>query len=489
LPHSKDKYVEAHDTDVKNLKGGEFFLLVVALGLTVTRFVSVAIHEILGHGLAAELLGGSFYAFYLSPGSGFASTYLPPSSSIWSEAFMEMSGVGIEVLLGSFLLLSYPRIKTYIGRLLTLLFVEVLMVYSLLYLALGSFDFTGGDSSKIANLFTGLDVSFRFLLVGLLWATVLSYVISKKLLILLAEQDVQSKNRVFYLLLFWFLPPLIGVLSGIFAFNTLSKPLSIYLALFASSAAVIFGFCILKASKSHITSARILRKGRVAPLIVAFLLILPLWFFVFGPTEGSAQGLLIKEPPIEAEKQYANPLAINLKIIITSNLTLHLEFRFKGIPDPESPLMKAIWATYENRADFDYYQRMAVSLSSRIFNVSKWNLLHSYIQGKLWALGEEYDNARVVMLDTDPQNNSKLMKAANSGYIITAHDPFLYQPIGPGEGFLDSLNMTWERGISMMNFSAIGGASYPYLGENYLLWRNMSPQEAHHTYSLEFKRT
>ncbi|MCK5397502.1 MAG: hypothetical protein KAJ33_04570, partial [Thermoplasmata archaeon] len=59
-------------------KEGKLSLAAVMMMIyLLAMFLAVAIHEILGHGLATVLLGGEFYAFYLSPGSGFISFYLP----------------------------------------------------------------------------------------------------------------------------------------------------------------------------------------------------------------------------------------------------------------------------------------------------------------------------------------------------------------------------------------------------------------------------
>ena len=61
---------------------GKLTLLALLMMLyVVALFISIAIHEVLGHGLFAVLLGGNFYAVYLSPGSGYVSFWLPPAMS------------------------------------------------------------------------------------------------------------------------------------------------------------------------------------------------------------------------------------------------------------------------------------------------------------------------------------------------------------------------------------------------------------------------
>ena len=61
-------------------KEGQLTLVALIMMLYVIAiFIAVAIHEVLGHGVATILFGGEFYAVYLSPGSGFISFYLPDS--------------------------------------------------------------------------------------------------------------------------------------------------------------------------------------------------------------------------------------------------------------------------------------------------------------------------------------------------------------------------------------------------------------------------
>src|SRR3989442_15094048 len=55
------------------------FALFVVLAHVLSRFLGVAVHELLGHATAAILLGGSAYGVYVSPGSGITYVYLPES--------------------------------------------------------------------------------------------------------------------------------------------------------------------------------------------------------------------------------------------------------------------------------------------------------------------------------------------------------------------------------------------------------------------------
>jgi len=49
-------------------KGEIIFVVMTILYIVVARFLAVLSHEVLGHGLVSELIGGEFYAVYVSPG-------------------------------------------------------------------------------------------------------------------------------------------------------------------------------------------------------------------------------------------------------------------------------------------------------------------------------------------------------------------------------------------------------------------------------------
>src|SRR3972149_8910030 len=54
------------------------FAILVLAGFVVARFLAVALHEVVGHGLTTLALGGAFYGVYISPGAGVADVLVPP---------------------------------------------------------------------------------------------------------------------------------------------------------------------------------------------------------------------------------------------------------------------------------------------------------------------------------------------------------------------------------------------------------------------------
>ena len=103
------------------------FALAVLIGFVVARFVGVAAHEVLGHGLFALAFGGSFYGTYVSPGSGFAFVFLPPGGPEAFDAAVALAGILVELLFGVGVLLASPRMRPVLGRLVPRLLLEGLV--------------------------------------------------------------------------------------------------------------------------------------------------------------------------------------------------------------------------------------------------------------------------------------------------------------------------------------------------------------------------
>ncbi len=109
----------------------------VIMFYTIALFFSVTLHEILGHGLASALVGGDFYAVYVSPGSGYASIYFPESVSMSARAFVYMAGISVEIIGGLIVLfLIFPRLSGFLSGLFALVLSVVMLVHPSIYLFL-----------------------------------------------------------------------------------------------------------------------------------------------------------------------------------------------------------------------------------------------------------------------------------------------------------------------------------------------------------------
>src|SRR3990172_7176771 len=133
------------------------FALLILPCVVVVRFLAVAAHEVLGHGLFSMALGGSFYAVYLSPGQGSAYVYLaaPAYGAVdWASVAVNLAGIAVELLLGLAVLLLYPRVRGFVPRLFVLLLLSVLLVHTFLYMAVGALPLPGlrGDTANAVVL-------------------------------------------------------------------------------------------------------------------------------------------------------------------------------------------------------------------------------------------------------------------------------------------------------------------------------------------------
>ena len=102
----------------------KFLLLALFLAPVayISLILSVAIHEIIGHGLAAIALGGKFYGFELElDGMGWASCNLPSGASTTDNIIHLAAGVTATTVTGLVLLAVAYRIRKRLGIRLSLL--------------------------------------------------------------------------------------------------------------------------------------------------------------------------------------------------------------------------------------------------------------------------------------------------------------------------------------------------------------------------------
>ncbi len=143
----------ASDVPLHTREGKLSFVAVIIMLYTMALFISVGLHEIFGHGLAAVLVGGDFYAVFVTPGSGYASIYLPTTISNVSRAFVYLAGILVEICVGLVVLyLVLPRLKGFLSSLFALVLGGVMLVHPSIYLFLGSFYDKGDTHRAVAAL-------------------------------------------------------------------------------------------------------------------------------------------------------------------------------------------------------------------------------------------------------------------------------------------------------------------------------------------------
>lgn len=442
------------------------FLALVLAAFLVVRFLAVAVHEVLGHGLFALAFGGSFYGVYVSPVTGFALVFVPEASPA-SHATVALAGIAVDLVVGALIFRYYGRVRTFAGRLFALCGLEAFLVYSFAYLAMGAWAIPGGDPERAMFVLAAPHLRFGFTIVGFAWALIAGVAITREL-IALVRPGPDTRREVGYIVLFWFPPLPLAAIPNVVLARLAPVALLAYVAFFAIVAVAI-----------ALASRRLLRTrdsvpsldravGRIAPIAAAALLILPTWAF-FGATGGTAQNLVLGEPPVEAERTWADVQALNVRANLSVDRDVLLEFRFKGMHTPNSPLEAQVVASFEDRADFPYWTGVARTLAVGALNATAWNVTTEPAidtEGTAWVGGTLAGNPRVIALAVAaPAEKANLTTVAVNGtrtfVTLTLLEPFRYGRLCCG--YLDEVNLTWPSGYGgpepfrVENVTAAGG--------------------------------
>jgi hypothetical protein len=470
----------------RGVQGEVLFVLLTILYFIVARFIAVLAHEFLGHGLVSELIGGQFYAVYISPGSGFTAAYLPEATSLAVHIFYLMSGIVVEVIIGLVILfLIYPRLKSFFHRLFTLLLLEVLLIHSLMYMSLASLYGEGGDSMQVLQMLSGIDHfwTIRFTLTGLLITIAFAYVITTKALDLLREHfELRTKRSALRMLLLFWLPHLaVGYIAGLVGFGLVSSTVINYLVLFISVTLLILLFASFYVSRRPLQLPDVMTVGRngIFGTLIAFLLVLSVWVLAFGVAPSTAHGILLKEPPPEEEIRYTESYAVNLHIMIDRGFNVTTEVSLKAFGDTDNPLEEAIWRTFDNSPYWRAYESLGQFVSKEALNYTGWVIVDHSVGADVHGFGDVWPNGRSVtfrMADT----NVSLFTDRAGNRVLRIHDPWK-TPYEPGDRYLDAINVTWDESINLENSSEGGNPT-----STSITWVFSSYEEAQSAYELEF---
>ena len=288
-------------------EGKYLFMALIVMFYAIARLMGVGVHEFVGHGLFTEMLGGEFYAAYISPGNGYASIFLPSDATRSDIAITYLAGIFVELVLGLIILfLVYPRMKKFTTGLFTLVLSEILLVHSSFYLVLGAY-IPSGDS-YLASRVGGVQIDL-LIISGLILAGFFILLISVKFLQFISEFAVIDDDRkaVRALGLFW-LPPLVIIWASILMpGEDISLEDKAYSIIYGSLTLLfIFTAMIYIPKMTPIKFGLGKREGmrldRVITALVVFIVAVSVWLAVFGPTSDTAHGLMLKDPPMEAER-------------------------------------------------------------------------------------------------------------------------------------------------------------------------------------------
>ena len=467
------------------------FALFVLLSHTLARFLAVGAHEFLGHGTAALLLGGSPYGVYVSPGSGITYVYLPQGLPAAGTVAMLGAGIAVEVVLGVALWWWTRRSPSFGTRAFGLIAATVFIVYALVYMAAGAFDFFPGDTGSIVSVLQDPPLAYGFAVVGGLWTFLVSVLLSFEVVRLFGGPGRDLRRELLMLVLFWLVPAPLAFLPGFSGFTTLgSSPLAYVVAftvVLTAIAALLVYTDLLPRSRAPIAKSA----GPWRPIAVAaipLLIIIPAWAGAFGVTQDIAHGLLLETPPVQAEPAWLGELAVNMEILVHANYNVTLYWRFRGTFTPTSPLEKQIAASFENRMDREFYDAVALLLSRDALNDSGWVVMESDIHPneRVWAGGREYLDARVVRFGPSILNGFGFLERNATTTVLTVSDPLRASTSAATGGWLDEVKVSWEDPLYPVQFRDCLEPDCTK-SANYVRWQNPNRLSARATYEVTFR--
>jgi hypothetical protein len=486
---------------------GKLTLLALLMMLYVMAlFVSIAIHEVLGHGLFAFLLGGDFYAVYLSPGSGYVSFWLPPSISNANVALIYMAGILAQLVIGSItLLFIFPRIKGFLWGIFTLMFSIGMLVHSSLYLFMG-YIYESGDT-KYATLVLGIQPDI-FMVSGLiltgLFVIYISMVALKFLGRFIDLEGDRTRSRA--LLLFWF-PPLLlsGILSFIFSFtlprSEIAYPLlnSAILLLFLGVALLLVPMFTEPVKEiEHRISMR-----SVFSVIIVFLLLMAGWAGIFGLSRETARGVLLCDPPVQVENYYSDFTIGNAELMVYANGTVRVDIILRNKMESPSPLENRIYHSFDERPDWDRYIARSRNILVTMFDLEKGvgeNLTFSNGYGIARAQGEEDELGRKCttylniagggtrQYHISPGEQEPQPVIVSGDYTLNFADPWKNQG-----GYLDEVRISWNNSLEELSILAWNdlNSSISYnrgnILDNTIGWKNLDMDGSPSNYQVIFK--
>ncbi len=473
------------------------FALFVLVAHVLCRFLGVAAHEILGHTVAAFALGGSAYGLYLSPGSGFTYVYLPSTEPVPGIVAMQAAGIAVECLLGVLIWWRTRRSPSFAWRAFGLVVASVFVVYSLLYMAAGAFDFFPGDTWGIVSVLGDPLLAVGFLVAGGVWTVLAGTFMSLGVVRLFQDGGPDLRRDSLMLVLYWLVPTPLAFLPGFAASTLLGGSLAATVALFIAVSASILALIVyaeLAPAAAPASPARGVSWRPVAAAALPLLLIVPVWVGVFGVTSDDAKGVLLGTPPVETEGSWLGTLGVNLRLVVQNDFSVRVDWKFRGTFRPASPLQAQVVASFGNRMDYDLYDGLARTYTAISMNESGWDILSTGIQPaeSVWAEGQAYPDARVVSMAPGAGNRHTYIENVTNGSVtytvLTVRDPYKYRPLLAGEGWLDSLQVVWGDRVYPVQYRVIGGNGPTQItSANYVTWESFNGFQAPIVYEIVFR--
>jgi hypothetical protein len=430
-------------------------VITIFAGYISLRYAAIFIHEVIGHGATARLLGGSFFAVYATPISGFASLHLPGMDR-GELATVLLAGIAVTSLFG-LAALALSRHAKGAPKVAMLLFAESALMSSALYLAFGGMR-NDGDPF-VAAAYLGLERN-AIAPAGIILALVFSVLISREF----AKVDVFQEKRPFLRIIGLWLPGLVfGIVAlSAFAMDVDNKYAGLYGGTYVFAA---LGSAYVVSMGAAARAPTAIKLGTARQIIAVFVCLAVAgyaWAGVFGVTAEKATGIMLEEPPIDVESSYFDSYVGNALVQLHSNGSALVEVAFKPLNVNGSPLDKKLHDTFETRPYLPEWASRGAKFVSGMLNLSANETLllnaSAELSGEAYALNQTYQNARTSHVWV------KLNVSQN--YTVALVDPWMKD-----NGYVDRLTIEWVGNMTLLGFNQTGG-SPPEYTVNSLVWNS-----------------
>jgi hypothetical protein len=472
--------------------GEEMIFVLFILAFVVARFFGILIHEV-GHGLTAIALGGDFFAFYASPGTGVSYIY---TESI-PDGYLILVGIGgviAQVIVGMIIFFVYKANRGFAARLFSLQLLLVLLVYPFLYLGLSVF--LGGDGSLIVaeiQRMSGFDVSIVLAVSCIIVMVFFAHLVSIRIMSFLKDHFSMITRKETFLKFFMFLslPLLAGFAGAVVAAGIIQiASIEFFIAFLLVAHVLFFAESVYLTRKSR-HGHEVKKKSRAVSglesniVVSSFVAVILIWAAVFGPTPSTANGVILNDPPLEAEKYFEDRVAMNIDVRFGQD-KVEVDIISRGIQEEYSQLERTMWHTYDDRTHWPSQENRSLIAASSAFAVNGWRIISREIGEEVYGFDGYYENPRIVRLVADLDD---VLKNSNGKYTMTVYDPWLNEPTGPEENFLHRLNITWSAEFALLNYSSEPLKAPRSDLTSYIEWKNQDLLMAPAMYVLEFSRT
>lgn len=486
--------IRSHTIKSTSAYGDVFIFVLFILVFTVARFIGILVHEV-GHGLVAIALGGDFFAMYASPGTGLSYVYTENLS--WNQRiFVDLGGVMSQAILGVILFIVYLRFRGFLTRIFTLQLLVVLLVYPFLYLGLSVF--YSGDGFLIVEeikTYTQFDSSIVLVVASLSLASIAGYFITRRVFAFINEYFplFTKQDKFLTLFLFFSIPLVVGFIGAIAAISIIPlKDIQFFIA-FLITANILFFFASylvlrkvgVEKGAPKVKKIKWISAKESVTILASFTIVTVIWLAAFGPTPSTAYGVVLKEPPIGSEKNFADVTVLNIDIELSPD-EAEVSLKLRGAMMQSSPLERTMWHSFDDRAHWPYYESISQFILTMMFKATDWNIVSESIGPAVYGYDTTFQHARLIKLRTTSVDD--IFVNISGTHRLTMYDPWLNERTRATYNHISYLNISWSQEFSLEDYYTEPAWAPSSDLSTYLEWTIENREVAPSIYTIEFTR-